>query len=173
MATTTKKGSKGKNARLRRSVKATQTDKAQTITKLRQELAESLRRENATRIENVRLLGELQERNRDLTEALEQQTATGEVLRVIASSPTELQPVLDTLLANAVKLSGASKGHIRQHDGEVLRYVAHYNESPELVDALKQLPHRPRPDGMGTRALVERKPIHVLDAQAESSYRAP
>jgi len=124
-------------------------------------------------IENVRLFKELQERNRDLTEALEQQTATGEVLRVIASSPTELQPVLDTLLANAVKLSGASKGHIRQHDGEVLRYVAHYNESPELVDALKQLPHRPRPDGMGTRALVERKPIHVLDAQAESSYRAP
>ncbi|HZM86383.1 MAG TPA: GAF domain-containing protein, partial [Blastocatellia bacterium] len=124
-------------------------------------------------IENVRLFKELQDRNRDLTEALEQQTATGEVLRVIASSPTELQPVLDTLLANAVKLSGASKGHIRQHDGEVLRYVAHYNESPELVDALKQLPHRPRPDGMGTRALVERKPIHVLDAQTESSYRAP
>ncbi|TMA78313.1 MAG: GAF domain-containing protein, partial [Deltaproteobacteria bacterium] len=63
-------------------------------------------------IENVRLFNELQSRNRDLTEALEQQTATGEVLRVIASSPTELQPVLDTLLANAVKLSGAKQGHI-------------------------------------------------------------
>jgi two-component system NtrC family sensor kinase len=58
-------------------------------------------------IENVRLFKELQDRNRQLTESLEQQTATGEVLRVIASSPTELQPVLDTLLANAVKLSGA------------------------------------------------------------------
>src|SRR5207247_9854323 len=69
-------------------------------------------------IENVRLFKELQERNRDLTEALEQQTATGEVLRVIASSPTELQPVLDTLIANAMKLSGATKGHVRQVDGE-------------------------------------------------------
>ena len=87
-------------------------------------------------IENVRLFKELQERNRDLTEALEQQTATGEILRVIASSPTELQPVLDTLLANAVKLSGATKGHIRQYDGEFLTYVAHYNESAEIIDAL-------------------------------------
>src|SRR5882724_9473811 len=69
---------------------------------------------------------------RELGQAAEQQTATGEILRVIASSPTDLQPVLDTVLANAVKLSGASKGHIRQHAGETLRYVAHYNESPEL-----------------------------------------
>ncbi|MGH7771972.1 MAG: GAF domain-containing protein, partial [Candidatus Binatia bacterium] len=90
-------------------------------------------------IENVRLF-------QGLTEALEQQTATGEVLRVIASSPTELQPVLDTLLANAVKLSGATKGHIRQLDGELLRYVSHYNESPELVDALNELPQRSRPE---------------------------
>src|SRR5262249_50719640 len=72
-------------------------------------------------IENVRLLQELQAKNRDLTEALEQQTATGEVLRVIASSPTELQPVLDTVIENAVTLAGANQGHIRQYDGEFLR----------------------------------------------------
>src|SRR5206468_12479568 len=75
-------------------------------------------------IENVRLFKELQERNRDLTEALEQQTATSEVLRVIASSPTELQPVLDTLIANAVRLSGATRGHVQQYDGEFHRVVA-------------------------------------------------
>ena len=91
-------------------------------------------------IENVRLFQELQARNRDLTEALEQQTATGEVLRVIASSPTELQPVLDTLLASAVRLSGAKQGHIRQLDGEFLRVVAHYNESPERIAVLQSNP---------------------------------
>jgi len=124
-------------------------------------------------IENVRLFKELEHRNRDLTEALEQQTATGEVLRVIASSPTELQPVLDTLLANAVKLSGAAKGHIRQYDGEFLRYTAHYNESPDVIVALNQLPRRPRPESMSTRALSEKKVIHVLDAQLEPNFRSP
>ena len=84
-------------------------------------------------IENTRLLQELQTRNRDLTEALEQQTATSEVLRVIASSPTELQPVLDTVIANAVTLAGANHGHIRQLDGGVLRLAAHYNESPDFI----------------------------------------
>ena len=93
-------------------------------------------------IENVRLFKELQERNRDLTEALEQQTATGEVLRVIASSPTDLQPVLDTLIANAVKLSGATKGHVRQLDGEFFRVVAHYGETAEEVALLQSRPGR-------------------------------
>ena len=82
-------------------------------------------------IENVRLFKELQERNRELTEALEQQTATSEVLEVIAGSPTELQPVLNTVVANAVRLAGAKKGHIYQHDGEFLRVTAFYNETPE------------------------------------------
>ena len=116
-------------------------------------------------IENVRLFKELQARNRDLTEALEQQTATGEVLRVIASSPTELQPVLDTLLANAVKLSGAKQGHIRQVDGEFLRVVAHYNESPERITVLQSNPLPLGPNIPGARAFLERKPIHLLDAR--------
>ena len=116
-------------------------------------------------IENVRLFRELQARNRDLTEALEQQTATGEVLRVIASSPTELQPVLDTLLANAVKLSGAKQGHIRQFDAEFLRVVAHYNESPERIMVLDSNPLPLSPNIPGAQAFLERKPIHVLDVQ--------
>jgi len=116
-------------------------------------------------IENTRLLQELQTRNRDLSEALEQQTATSEVLRVIASSPTEIQPVLDTLIANAVKLSGATQGHIRQYDGELLRPVAHYGESPEQVALLQGTARKPGPENTTGRAFLERKPIHVLDAQ--------
>jgi GAF domain-containing protein len=118
-------------------------------------------------IENVRLFKELQERNRDLTEALEQQTATGEVLRVIASSPTELQPVLDTLIANAVKISGATKGHVRQVDGEFYRVVAHYGESLERISFLRANPLLASPDMPIGRALIERRPIHILDGLLE------
>ena len=85
MPTTTKKGSKSTKAKPRRVVvKASPNKQAQAVTELRQELAESLQRENATASENVRLVKELQERSRDLTEALEHQTATAEVL---GSSP--------------------------------------------------------------------------------------
>src|SRR5262245_11551651 len=118
-------------------------------------------------IENVRLFKELQERNRDLTEALEQQTATGEVLRVIASSPTNVQPVLDTLIANAVKLSGATKGHVRQLDGEFLRVVAHYGETAEEVALLQSRPGRVGVQTSTNRAFSERKAIQIADATAE------
>ena len=118
-------------------------------------------------IENVRLFNELQSRNRDLTEALEQQTATSDVLRVIASSPTELQPVLDTLIANAVKLSGATKGHVRQVDGEFYRVVAHYGESLERIIFLRANPLPAGPDMPIGRALVERRPVHILDGLLE------
>jgi GAF domain-containing protein len=127
----------------------------------------------AIAIENVRLFQELQVRNRDLTEALEQQTATGEVLRVIASSPTELQPVLDTLLANAVKLSGATQGHIRQYDRDMLRVVSNYNESPEQVALLRNASRRPDPESLTGRAFLERRPIQILDAQLEPQPHAP
>jgi GAF domain-containing protein len=116
-------------------------------------------------IENVRLFRELQERNRDLTEALEQQTATGEVLRVIASSPTVLQPVLDTVIANAVRLIGAEHGHIRQYDGEFLQGVAYCNVEAEEVIALREMPLRPGRDTAPGRAFLERKPIHVPNVE--------
>src|SRR5262249_17480852 len=118
-------------------------------------------------IENVRLLQELQNRNRDLTESLEQQTATSEVLRVIASSPTELQPVLDTVIENAVTLAGAKQGHIRQYDGEFLRLVAHYNETAEQIAKLQDTPTRPGLESLSGRAFLERKSQHIVDARAE------
>ncbi|HEU4340668.1 MAG TPA: GAF domain-containing protein, partial [Candidatus Binatia bacterium] len=136
------------------------------------ELVKTFADQAVVAIENVRLFNELETRNRDLTEALEQQTATGEVLRVIASSPTELQPVLDTLLANAVKLSGATKGHVRQVDGEFYRVVAHYGESPERIDFLRSHPLPASPYTPTGRALAEHRPVHILDVQLEPEPQA-
>src|SRR5262245_30323607 len=112
---------------------------------------------------------QLESRDRELAEALDQQTATSEILRVIASSRTELQPVLDTLLAKAVKLSGATKGHLRQIDGEFLRVVAHFGETTEQIALYHSRPVPAVPERSGGSALIEKRPIHILDVQAEEN----
>src|ERR1051325_8576554 len=132
--------SKTQKANSRSRVKSSAATSRPTYAELRQQLAESLRRESATASENVRLLKELTDSRHQLTESSKQQTATNEVLRVIASSPTELQPVLDTLIASAVKISGATMGHVRQFDGEFHRVVAHYGETSEMISALRDTP---------------------------------
>src|SRR5262249_17964119 len=81
-------------------------------------------------IENVRLFKELEERNRQITEALEQQTVTSEILRVIASSPADIQPVLDVVAENAAKLCGATDAQIFRIEGEVLRHASSYGSLP-------------------------------------------
>ena len=124
-------------------------------------------------IENVRLFKELEARNRELTEALEQQTATSEILRVIASSPTDIQPVLDTVIGNAVKLIGAEHGHIRQYDGEFLQVVAYYNVSTEGAAALKERSIRPSRETGPGRAFIERRPIHIPDVELDPTYIRP
>jgi GAF domain-containing protein len=96
-------------------------------------------------IENVRLFKELQDRNRQLTEALEQQTATSEILRVIAGSPTDIQPVLDVVAENAARLCDATDAQIVRLDGEVLRRVASYGSMPSPYDASEA--RCPRRDG--------------------------
>ena len=108
-------------------------------------------------IENVRLFQELQARNRDLTEALEQQTATSEILRVIASSPTDIQPVLDTVAANAARLCEATDAQIRLVEGDGIRLVASYGTlpAPEFRSTSLQ--------GPSSRALRNRETVHVHD----------
>src|SRR5207244_6735230 len=75
-------------------------------------------------IENARLLSELQTKNADLTEALEQQTATSEILRVISSSPTDVQPTFNTIVQNAVQLCNERFGVLHRFDGEQLHLAA-------------------------------------------------
>jgi two-component system, NtrC family, sensor kinase len=102
-------------------------------------------------IENVRLF-------RELTEALEQQTATSQILGVIASSPTEIQPVMDTIVENAAKVCGASDAVLRLVEGNVLRTAAHYGPVPDV--AAERPVDRKSPAG---RAVVDRTPIHIPD----------
>jgi hypothetical protein len=163
----TKKSSEEKKAKpRRRNVRTSVAKQVQTIAALRQQLAESLQGESAT-------AKKLQDPDRQLTEALEQQTATRKILDVIASSPSDPQAVLDAVIANAVKLAGATQGHIRKYDQEYLRVVAHYGETSEQIAILQNRPIRAAPENsFGGRVLFEKNPIHVLDAQAEPAlYR--
>ncbi len=115
-------------------------------------------------IENVRLFNEVQERSRELSESLEQQTATAEVLRVISSSPTELQPVLDALVNTASMLCGADNVSILRLEGNGLPIVAHYGSLPApagyVVPAVRGT--------VSGRCVLERRAVHVADLQAET-----
>src|SRR5262245_17723524 len=94
-------------------------------------------------IENVRLFTELETRNRDLTEALDRQTATAEILSVISRSQTDAQPVFDTIVTSAVRLCRAHIGAVFQFDGVRLHFVAHHNFTAKMLDAVRGLHPRP------------------------------
>src|SRR5271154_6405592 len=94
-------------------------------------------------IENARLLNELRQRTTDLTEALDQQTATSEVLQVVSSSSGDLEPVFATMLENAVRICDATFGNIYRWDGEAIHLLAAHNTPPALAEARKLLPARP------------------------------
>src|SRR5262249_34062613 len=111
-------------------------------------------------IENVRLFTELGARNRELTEALEQQTATAEILRVISSSPTDLQPVLDAVVANAARVCGADDVVIARVDGDVLRTAAGVGPVPRLAPGEGYTLSRGSVSG---RAVLDRRTVHVHD----------
>src|SRR5262249_38648399 len=122
-------------------------------------------------IENVRLFRELQERNRDLTEALEQQTATSEVLKVISRSTFDLHPVLETLIENATRLCGANQGYIYRLQDDVFSLAVAYNVSPELREFFERTPISPNDRGtvMG-RVALDRRPVHIPDASVDPEF---
>ena len=121
-------------------------------------------------IENVRLFDEVQARTRELTEALEQQTATSEVLRVISSSPGELKPVFDTMLENAVRICEAKFGIMARFDGQVFHTVAMLGVPPAFAADLARGPRSPRPGTALARLCATRQTVHIGDVRAEQTY---
>ncbi|MGA7534533.1 MAG: GAF domain-containing protein, partial [Pseudolabrys sp.] len=119
-------------------------------------------------IENVRLFDEVQARTRDLSEALEQQMATSEVLKVISSSPGELEPVFEAMLANATRICAANFGNLLLYEDEVFRRVALHNAPQALVDAHQRnqiIPRRSAP--VLDRLAYTKEAVHIVDLAAE------
>src|SRR6266436_3230086 len=108
---------------------------------------------------------------RDLSEALEQQTATSEVLQVISSSPGELQAVFETMLANATRICGAKFGTLYLYDGDAFHATAFHNAPPAFIEQRKRAPLRPAPDTSIGQAARTKRVAHVLDSMERESYR--
>jgi signal transduction histidine kinase/putative methionine-R-sulfoxide reductase with GAF domain len=122
-------------------------------------------------IENVRLFTELEARNRDLTEALEQQTATSEILRVISQSRMDVQPVFDAIVAAAQELCRASAANVFTFDGNLVHLAACANVNADYIAALRQMfPRPPSRDTAALRAVLTSSVVVVDDVLEDRDY---
>ncbi|MDB5512788.1 MAG: multi-sensor signal transduction histidine kinase [Enterovirga sp.] len=117
------------------------------------------------------LEGKVEERTRELSETLQQQTATADVLKVISRSAFDLHTVLDTLIESAVRLGGANRGGIHFVDGSVLRLQSHFGFSPEHVERLREKPAAISMDTVTGRPALLRRAVHVADVLADPDFR--
>jgi two-component system, NtrC family, sensor kinase len=125
-------------------------------------------------IENTRLLNELRQRTSDLSESLEQQTATSEVLKVISSSPGDLQPVFEAMLANATRLCEAKFGVLYRSEGDALRVVALHGAPVAYVEERRRNPIiRPHPETTIGRAVATKQTVHTADVLKIPHYFEP
>jgi signal transduction histidine kinase/putative methionine-R-sulfoxide reductase with GAF domain len=134
------------------------------------ELIEAFADQAVIAIENVRLFDDVQKRTQELSEALEQQTATSDVLRVISSSPGELQPVFEAILENATRICAAKIGILFRYENGAYSAIATLGVSPAYAEYLNRGPIQPGPTtGLG-RVASTRQTIHIVDTQAEQVY---
>ncbi|HET9688929.1 MAG TPA: GAF domain-containing protein, partial [Pseudolabrys sp.] len=135
------------------------------------ELVKNFAAQAVIAIENTRLLNELRQRTDDLSESLEQQTATSEVLKVISSSPGDLQPVFDAILANATDLCDARFATLRLSEGDQLRTVNLYNAPAALVEHWRSTPLvRPHPESALGRAALTKQAVQIEDVKKGPAY---
>src|SRR5262249_7181814 len=121
-------------------------------------------------IENVRLFEAEQARTRELAEALEQQTATSEVLRVISSSPGELAPVFQAMLANAIRICEANFGVLFRFEDGAWRAAAMLGVPSEFAEFWRRGPQRPGPRTALGRVVETRDTVHIVDVTMEPAY---
>jgi GAF domain-containing protein len=134
------------------------------------ELVETFADQAVIAIENVRLFDEVQARTRELSEALEQQTATSEVLQVISSSPGELEPVFQAILENATQICQAKFGGLYLCDGDAFRAAAFHNAPPAFVEQRTRGLIRPGPNTALGAVARTKQVVHLADARAGSAY---
>jgi signal transduction histidine kinase/CheY-like chemotaxis protein len=135
------------------------------------ELVETFADQAVIAIENVRLFEDVQARTRELTESLEQQTATSEVLQVISSSPGELEPVFEAMLASATRLCEAAYGVLWLREGDAFRLAALHGALPAEQWRKGSL-FRPSPEVPLARVAQTRRPMHVADMRQDPGYLA-
>jgi GAF domain-containing protein len=138
-------------------------DEVKPFTEKQIELVMTFADQAVIAIENARLLSEL-------TESLEQQTATSKVLEVISRSAFDLQAVFETVAESSVRLCGADRALIFRFDGELLRLAVAFNSSQEFADFIRQNPIRPGRNSTTARAALERRTVHIPDVLADPEY---
>ena len=138
------------------------------------ELAETFAAQAVIAIENTRLLNELRQRTDDLTESLEQQTATSEVLRIISSSPGDLEPVFEAMLQNSVRICEAGFGQMFLCEGDNVRLVAAVGVPTVLVEFDKQRgTFQPAPGGGLDGVMRTKQVVHIADLLSEHASYPP
>ena len=121
-------------------------------------------------IENARLFEEVQARTEELTESLQQQTATADVLKVISQSTFDLQTVLNTLVEFAARLCEADSVGVMQPQGSKYHFAAHYGYSPAFVEHMSKISMAAGRGSTTGRVLSEGRPIHITDVLADPEY---
>src|SRR5436190_20569956 len=121
-------------------------------------------------VENVRLFDEVKQRTEDLSESLQQQTATADVLKVISRSAFDIQAVLRTLAESAARLCQAENVQVFLRDGELYRLTAHNGFSPEYQAYVEQHPISPGRGTLVARTALELVPVHIPDIVLDPEY---